>query len=586
MRSGILFFGVTSIALLAGASRLVQLERTDGARLRGLAEQQHTSTIKVPAQRGNILDAKGRILAGSKRVPSIYVDASQLTDPRLAAYSIAPVLGLNPVALEQLLIEKQDKGFVWVKRRISDEELDSFTRVRQARHLDAFVIEFEPERIYPNGRTASHVIGFVGGEQTGLAGVEQEYDDDLTGTEGSRTSIVDRRRRRLAFEDDRFEPPVDGLNVILTIDTYLQQCAEKTIQRAVEHWQARWGSAIVLDPWSGEVLALAVYPDFDPSQPFPADLREQERDAAQERIRNRAISDAYEPGSIFKPFIMGPALENHITTLDEIWPIHGPSHRFSNGRTVRDSHPNPPLHSWEVVSKSSNIAMGMLGERVGNAELYRIVRTFGFGDETGIGLPGENAGILNDFSRWTSFSTQSIPMGQEISATPIQLISAFASFCNDGVLMRPRIVRGVVDNNGRPEYDLSRPIAIRRTMAAEAARAFRHDVLAQTVATGTGKGARLDRWQVFGKTGTAQIASAEGHGYIPSAYAGSFVGGAPLGHPLACCLVTIYWPNARKGYYGGAVAAPAVKEILATVLERLNAPAESLLPMAGDGGGD
>ncbi|GMU83904.1 MAG: penicillin-binding protein 3 [Planctomycetota bacterium] len=585
MRSGSLLFGLTGIALVAGAGRLVQLERDEGPRLRGLAEQQHTATMSVPAQRGNILDARGHILAGSKRVPSIFVDASQVDDPRLAAYSIAPVLGLDPLALERLLVERRESGFVWIKRGISDEELNAFIQVRSTRKLNAFVIEYEPERIYPNGRTACHLLGFVGGEQSGLAGVEQAYDDVLVGTDGLRTSIVDRQRRRLSFEEDLYVPPVDGLNVILTIETYLQQRAEYHLKGAVEKFGARWGSAIVLDPWSGEVLAMAVYPDFDPNEPFPSNLTDKQREQAQERIRNRAVSDAYEPGSIFKPFIMGPALESGATTLNEVWPIRGPTHQFGP-RTIRDSHPNPPLRSWEVISQSSNIAMGMLGDRLKNDALHRVVRTFGFGDETGIGLPGEHAGLVNDFARWNSYSTQSIPIGQEISATPIQLVTAFAAFCNDGILMRPRIVRGVVDESGRPEYDLSRPIAVRRVMSADAARSFRKDVLAQTVATGTGKGARLLDWQAFGKTGTAQIASADGRGYIDGAYAGSFIGGAPLEHPKVCCLVTIYWPVAGRGYYGGTVAAPTVKAILSDVLKHLNVPGEALLPTSDHGRGD
>jgi cell division protein FtsI/penicillin-binding protein 2 len=576
MRStGLLFLAVATL-LAAGAGRLVFLERTQGESLREISAQQHTATLVVPAQRGDIVDTKGRVLAGSVRKPSVFVDATRVDDPRVAAYSVGPVLGLDPATLENLILEKRERGFVWIKRGLSDEEVKAFNKIRRDRRLDAFVVQNEPERVYPNGRTASHVLGFVGADERGMAGIEQVYGEHLRGRDGRRTSTVDVHRRRLQSHAEDFSPPVDGLTVILTLDTYIQQRTEERLREAVEQFKAEWGTAVVMDVHSGEVLAMANYPDFDPAEPFPAGLTASEADVCQEHIRNRAVSDSYEPGSIFKPFIAGPAFDEGLVRLDERFTINGPTRQFGS-RTIHDTHPYGVLAFWEVISKSSNIGMGVLGTRLGNERLHRYVRSFGFGDPTAITLPGEHDGLVQDFSRWGPFSTQSIPIGQEIAITPIQMLCAFTVFCNDGVLLRPRIVRGIVAAAGQPIEDDSRPIAVRRVLSVEAARTFRHDALARVcLPGGTGTNAKLIDYQVFGKTGTAQVARAGGGGYVSGAYCGSFVCGAPLREPRVAVIVSIFRPSSGK-YYGGTVAAPTAGAILGDTLQYLQVPAEPLL---------
>jgi cell division protein FtsI (penicillin-binding protein 3) len=578
MRSARLIFVLAGLLLLGGAGRLTFLEYSQGAQLRQQARIQSTAYMSVPAQRGEILDARGRVLAGSKRTPAIYADPSNIDDAPLAAYSIAPILNLDPAQLNQTLVERSERGFVWIKRGVTDAELSAFSLIRRQRRLDAFVVQQEPERVYPLERTAAQVIGFVGAEHHGMAGIEQAFDSHLLGRDGKREIMVDANRRRIQATPVVYEPPQDGATVVLTIDAHIQQCAEGHIREAVETFKAKWGTAVVLDSRTGEVLAMAVYPGFDPADPFPARLDEKGREAQQENIRNRAVSDAYEPGSIFKPFIAGPAFDEGLTTLGEIFDINGPTRSFG-GRIIHDTHAYGALALWEVISKSSNIGMGVLGERLGNDRLHRYVRSMGFGDPTGIGLPGEHDGLVQDFSRWTNYSTQSIAIGQEIGVTPLQVVSAFSVFCNDGVLNRPRIVRGVISATGETIFDWSRPVPVRRVMSSRATAEFREQALAQVVVSGTGKTAHISDYQVFGKTGTAQIARENGRGYQPGAYVGSFVCGAPLRDPRVAVVVSICRPSGGR-YYGGTVAAPAAGKIIADALAYMRVPPEPLLEQA------
>jgi cell division protein FtsI/penicillin-binding protein 2 len=388
--------------------------------------------------------------------------------------------------------------------------------------------------------------------------------------DGCGTSTVDARRRRVRSPAQKHQPPRDGASVVLTIDAHVQQRAEHHLRKAFEEFKPQWASTVVLDPQSGEVLAMATLPDFDPAQPIEAGLTEEEHETATELLRNRAVSDSYEPGSIFKPFIAGPALEAEIVGIDEPFVINGPAHQFGH-RTIHDTHTYDTLALHQVISKSSNIGMGFVGERCGNQRLHDFVRRFGFGQRTGIRLPGEHGGLVQDFSRWNTYSTQSIPIGQEIAVTPIQIVTAFSVFCNGGILYRPRIVRGVITPDGQTAEDDSRPIVLRRVLPEELTRQFRLRALVEVVNEGTGKRAQIVGHQAFGKTGTAQVARADGGGYLPDEHVGSFVGGAPAENPRVVVLVSLYRPSPGP-YYGGTVAAPAAAAIIADTLEYMQVP--------------
>jgi cell division protein FtsI (penicillin-binding protein 3) len=574
MRSGGLLFGLVACLLIAGAGRFAWLEHARGPQLREQARRQHSAMYAIVAQRGEILDARGRVLAGSVRRASVFADPTQVADPRFAAYTLGPVLDVSPQGLQRTLEQRAEDRFVWLKRELDDQELHRFLDVRSLRRLSGVGVQYEPRRVYPFGSLAAHVVGFVGAEpnQPGLAGIEQACQALLAGHAGRRSATVDVRRRRLRSAPEEFRPPLDGASVVLTIDAQLQSRTEFHLRNAVAQFKADWATAVLMDPLTGEVLAMATEPDFDPARPIPDGLAENERDRQRERLRNRAVSDAMEPGSIFKPFIAAPALDAGLTRLDEVFAINGPARTFGS-RTIHDVHAYGSLALSEVISKSSNIGMGLLGARCGNDRLHEWIRRFGFGDPTGVGLPGEHEGMVNDFSRWTSFSTQSIPIGQEIAVTPLQLVTAFCALSNDGILYRPRLVRGVVSAQGEILLDNSRPIPLRRALSSRTAREFREKALAEAVRSGTGKKAAIPGFQVFGKTGTAQVARPGGHGYIPGAYFSSFVGGAPLGTPRVAIVVSLYI-RSTASYYGGTVAAPTAGAILADALLYMRVPPE------------
>ncbi len=590
-----LLFAVVGVLLAGGAGRLAYLEHSSGPEQRAKAARQQTVTISIPAQRGSILDTRGRVLAGSLRRPSVFVDPFLVADPRFAAYSVAAPLGLDGAELERMLAERglpperpsdrhvaggdqpasesesKQRRFAWVKRYITDAELAAFEEVREIRRLWAFGVQYEPQRHYPHKEMAAAVIGFVSAdrEQRGLAGIELAFDEQLRGTPGSRVSIVDAKRRRLRSDPSQYVPPRDGQNIVLTIDAHIQQCVERHLREGVQLHKAQWGAAVVMDPLSGEILAMATYPGFDPNERLTAGPGEDAVAKALERRRNRAISDAFEPGSIFKPFIASPAVEAGVTRLDEVFAINGPARQFGS-RTIRDVSAYGSLQLREVISRSSNIGMALLGTRAGNERLHEWVRRFGFGDPTGITLPGEHDGLVNDFASWGKMTSQSVPMGYEVAVTPLQMVTALSAIANDGVLYRPRIVRGVIGANAEPVWDNSRPIPVRRVLDASVARRFRLDALVEVVRSGTGKRAAITGYQVFGKTGTAKLA-APGGGYLQGAYVGSFIGGAPAHAPRATVVVSIYRPGGAS-YYGGTLAAPIAGAMLADTLDYMEVP--------------
>jgi cell division protein FtsI/penicillin-binding protein 2 len=386
------------------------------------------------------------------------------------------------------------------------------------------------------------------------------------------------RGRRVRSATEEFIPSENGATVVVTIDVNIQQRVEHHLRQAVSEFDAEWGAALVMDPRSGEVLASAVVPDFEPAQPIPLGAAGTALEAAEEHLRNRVIADAYEPGSIFKPFIAGPACDAGLLDLDQPIVVDGPV-RYWGSRPIHDTHTYQTLKLYEVVGYSSNIGMGLVGDELGNERLHEYVRRFGFGDPTGVQLPGEQPGLLFSLARWTRFSTQSIPIGQEIAATPLQVLTAFLPFCNDGTLYRPRVVRGVIGADGQTRQDDSRPIAIRRVMSAAASRDFRARALRHVMTDGTGARLDMPEYAMFGKTGTAQIARKEGGGYEPGAYAGSFVCGAPLDDPRVAVLVSLYHPKGGK-YYGGTVAGPAAARIVAETLTYMRVPHSPSMPLS------
>lgn len=490
--------------------------------------------------------------------PSVFADPKLIVDPnrpeicdKIAA-DLGDVLGLNPEILTSDLRHRSRSRFFWVKRRVTDEQAAA---VRKLNARGVGIIH-EPERQYPMGERFAHGLGFVNREGEALAGLELQLDDRMRGRDGSRSVVTDGRRRAIFTNQNHYEPPHDGGHLVLTIDAAIQSAAEQELAAAVSKYHAKSGSAVVMVPGTGEILAMANVPTFDLNDysNYPATVR-----------CNLAIQAPIEPGSTFKPFVASAALAEKVTWAGERIFCHRGLY-VSGRRRLHDHHPYDTLTFELVVVKSSNIGMAILGERLGNARIHKYVTAFGFGRRTGIELPCEDRGIVHPLGRWTSYSTTSLPMGQEISATPLQLATAFSAIVNDGVLLRPRVVRCVLRSDGGMGEDLSEPIEVGRVVSKSVARKMARDVLVRVVKEGTGRRAALAEYQVLGKTGTAQIARRNGGGFEPGAYVSSFVGAAPASDPKVLVYVTVSRPEAKIGYYGGLVAAPAVKAILSRAL--------------------
>jgi len=417
-------------------------------------------------------------------------------------------------------------------------------------------------RTYPLSESIAHVLGWVGRDGTGLEGIEATFDNHLRGKNGWQGTIRDARRRALGPSDEESIPPTDGGHVVLTIDAEIQRIAEQALADSVKRVEAESGIVIVMSPQTGEILAMACYPSFDLNDPGSAlmDVR-----------RNRAVTDPIEPGSTFKPFIVCGALEGAHVSTSELINCHM-GKRMIGRRTITDVKPYGMMDVKGIITHSSNIGMSMIADRMGNSVLRSTIRRFGFGTKTGIECPGEAGGRVYSLKSWTKESTASVGMGYEVLVTPLQLINGFASILNDGVMLKPRIVKMLLGPDGEMVGDSDSQQIVGRVVSSQIARYVANELLVSVVENGSGKGAKLEHYRVLGKTGTAKLMYKTGKTYEPGAYLGTFVGAAPVGRPALVAMVMIRRPNPRVAYYGSAVAAPVVGEILGQALPYLGVP--------------
>lgn len=539
---------------LCGAGRLVYIQDRLSDRLLAYRDDQQTRQIILPAKRGMILDTRGRILAGSQTAPSVFADPQLVRNPDVLAEQLATFLGTDSLGLIEKLHERRDSRFVWIARHISAAEAQAI----RALQLSGVRVIDEDRRFYPNGPLLAHVLGFVDIDGRGLEGLELYYDDRLSGQPGKHLTTCDAGRRPLLTRIDNLSQPAHGAHLVLTIDATLQSFAEETLRNTVRRFEAQSGVAIVMAPQKGDILAMCAYPTFDPNH---------HRDYAPDHKRNRCLTDPVEPGSIFKPFIIASALDRGIISPQERFDC-GQGVWYFGSRRIRDTHDNGLLTVEGILVKSSNIGMGKIGTLMGNEALYEAVRNLGFGSKSGVDLPGENDGIVVPLSRWTSYSTTSVPMGQELAVTPIQLICAFATLLNHGRCTTPRVVRGWLDPadnalipaptpDARPVLSNQVADVVARQMMARMVSESHHDI-------------QLAQHRMVGKTGTAQVPFDDRRGYEPGAYLASFIGAAPANDPQVAVLMMIRKPNSSIAYYGGAVAGPAVRDIVAYTLSYWN----------------
>jgi cell division protein FtsI (penicillin-binding protein 3) len=543
--------------LFAGLLGLIVVRAVDISVLRGpelvrLAAMQHRARIEVTPHRGAIVDRHGEALALSVDVPSVFVRPRDFSRPD-AVPALAAALHLPVRAVRAKLATR--RPFVWLKRQAPPREAEAV----EALALPGVYTVDEGRRFYPHNQLAAHVLGFVGVDSQGLEGIERRFDRVIRGQPHDVEADRDARGRAM-FTGGVATPPDEGSRVELTIDAGVQDLAERALAAGVANARAAGGAAVVLDPATGEVLALANTPTFDPNQPGPPNDRRW-----RDRVRNRALTDPYEPGSTFKAILAAAAIEEGVVRPTDMFFCE--NGRYQIGRwTVHDSHPHGWLSFAEVIQYSSNIGATKVGDKLGAERYYRYLRAFGFGQRTGIELPGESPGIMRPVDAWARIDLATQSFGQGVSVTPVQMAAAFGAIANGGLLMRPYLVRRILDPSGRVATE-NAPVALRRVVSARTA-AVVTELLRRVVEEkgGTGERARVDDFPVAGKTGTAQKVNLHGGGYS-SKRIGSFVGFVPADAPRIVILVLIDEPGTTS--YGGVVAAPVFGSIATAVLKRL-----------------
>jgi cell division protein FtsI (penicillin-binding protein 3) len=556
--------------MIAIGARLVYLQTVRHNWLSERARVQQQDALETTPLRGLVLDRHERELARSINAESFFVVPLEIQNVEEAAARLAPLVKVKADDLAARLREAQatKRKFTWVARKLDDQSAEAV----RALNLKGVYSYKESKRFYPNGNLAAHVLGFVGLDEVGLGGVEQAYNAQIQGEAGKVYVELDARRQSYSSVEVDAHP---GQTVVLTIDQMVQYRTEQALSAAVERSHAKSGTAIVLDPRTGEILALANAPTFDPN-----DVR---ASSAQARA-NQALQNIYEPGSTFKIVAYSAAIEKGLVKPTDRIDCQMGAITVA-GRLVHDHHAFGSLTIAEALAKSSNVAAIKLGLRVGDAEMYEYMRRFGFGQKTRVELPGETAGLVRKVENWQPSSMGSIAIGQEVGVTPVQMAAAFAALANDGVRVQPHLVREVRALDGSLVYK-AEPEQ-HTVIHPETARQLRH-MLEGVTLNGTAKQAQLNGYTAAGKTGTAQKIDPKTRAYSTTKFVGSFVGFAPVENPSVVIIVVIDEP--MGAYHGGEVAAPVFREIAEQILPELNvapdaelkaAPAPGLLAQMG-----
>ncbi len=532
--------------------RMFQLQVLKKEQLYKLAAQQQNVQIPLVPKRGTVYDSKGNELAVSVEVDSVYADGRKVADEEKAVSELASILQMDRRELKQRL--KSHRPFEWVQRKISSKEAEQV----KALHLPGLFFLKENRRFYPNSQLAAQLIGFVGLDSKGLEGIEFQYDALLSGENQVWNAARDALGREIAIGKVPFEKEDHYRNIVLTIDKPIQHIAETELDRGVERWGAKGGMAIAMEPSTGKILAMASYPTFNPNQFI------QYRSKS---WRNRAVSDIFEPGSLFKVFLAAAALEEQVVRPSDSFFCENGSYTVYD-RTIHDTSRHGWLTFRQILKLSSNIGASKVGEKMGRERFYRYIAAFGFGEKTGINLPGEGKGIVRHPRYWPPVALDTISFGQGISVTGIQLVTALSAIANGGFLMRPYVVEKVLDEKGGVIQSFQ-PERVRKVISQETAKKMTLLLKATTEKGGTGEGAVPAGYEVAGKTGTAQKVDSLLGGYSEDRYTSGFMGFAPAEAPALALLVVVDEP--QGGSYGGVVAAPIFKAIMEKVLPYLQA---------------
>jgi cell division protein FtsI (penicillin-binding protein 3) len=546
---GLLFF----IALAAIAAKAIHLQVFQSQWLSQAASDQYEKSLTISGKRGNIYDRNQRAMAVSIDVASIAAYPARITDIEETAKKLAVILKLDTRKIRQKLA--LDRSFVWIKRKTTARE------TQMVKELKLAGIGFVPEfnRFYPNKTLAAQALGFTGLDGKGLEGIEFYYNRQLKGVESKITIFEDALGNGFKSENRQLARN-SGHNLVLTIDSNIQYITESTLIEAVNQFSASSAMAIVMQPRTGAILALAHFPTINPNSylTFNRPL-----------WRNRAITDPFEPGSTMKIFSAAAALESGNIKYNDIFYCENGAYKIGKN-VVHDSSKHGWLSLQQIIKFSSNIGAIKIGEKVGAKTLYQTFRNFGFGAKSGIDCPGETTGSLSHYSSWSEIDIGAISFGHGIAVSAVQLITAVSAIANDGILMKPHIVMEISDQNGQPVKRF-KPQPVRRVISARTAGIVKKILQTVTTKGGTGVNAALDRYSVGGKTGTARKLDETGK-YSDSMHVASFVGFTPVDKPEIAVLVIIDEP--QENYYGGIVAAPVFKKIAQQTLNYLNVAPE------------
>ncbi len=545
-------------------SKAFYLEVIKGRRYAELARRQYSREVTLLPARGLIMDRDGRILAQSVLVDSFYADPLKVRNKSRTAVILGKVLHLAPDAVLKKL--ESDRQFVWIKRLVDP---DTARKLMQYRLQGLYTLK-EYRRFYPDMKLAGSVLGFVGIDSRGLSGLELSMDPRLSGVPFSAVIDVDGRNSPIYTGDLSDDTAPTGDSIITTLDLNIQFILQEALKKAVAGQEAKKGIGIIMNPQTGAVLAMATVPDFNPNvyKEYPLSV-----------FKDTAVENTYEPGSIFKPFVLSSALDAGVISPDQKIFCENGHYKVYN-IVIKDAEGDYDMLSIaDILKYSSNIGAAKIGEKMGTTTLYTYLRRFGFGSPTGIDLPGESPGILNPVDKWSGVSIDTIPFGQGVSATPLQLVTAMCAIANGGLLLKPRIVKeirkpgGVIETMG--------PVIRRRVISGHTAQVMTDMMVGVVNDGGTGINAAMSGYTVAGKTGTAQIPDPLTGAYYKNRFVSSFLGFVPARDPKIVMLIMLIDPE--KNPYGGSSAAPVFKEVAEKVLPYLGVPSKlNIMAMPSD----
>jgi cell division protein FtsI (penicillin-binding protein 3) len=538
--------------------RLIDLMILDHESLTGRAAQQYNREKVLKPQRGVIWDRKMREMATNIESDSLYAVPSKMEDTRNISRKLAPLIKVSSKQLNRILLKKKNKEFIWLARKMDVSSVLRINDLKEKFGYNALEFLTESKRYYPKGQTASHILGFTNIDNKGIAGLELMYDMYLKGEKTSVSVGMDARGNSLSIDP---REGVSGHNLLLTIDEGIQYIVERELSHAMTEWEAKSAVAIMMDPMTGEILAMANRPNYDSNLAGKS---------SHEAKRNRAITDLYEPGSTLKTILAAAAIEEEVVDVDDEFDV-SKGYIVVGGKRIRDIHKKGILTFREVIQKSSNVGAVQIGLKLGAEKYYGYMRKFGFGEKTGIDFPGEVRGILRRVDNWSGTSIAALSIGQEIGVTALQVLRAYSTIANGGVLMKPFIVSDIISSAGEIIKRVT-PEAERRVISNRTSELVVEILKTVVEEGGTAPKADINGNLVAGKTGTAQIFDQELGRYSRDKYVSSFVGFVPADNPRIALIVVIYEPKGRS--YGGIVAAPVFKRIVEHTFTYLDIPME------------